>query len=79
MSMELKDHVKGKVVFVYYKDKNLWYLTETGLKFPVPIDDVQNATFLAVDKGLLFMRWIRKFLEDTAEAKENPFPRSSND
>lgn len=60
--MTLKDHVKGSVTFQYYRDSNLYYVTETGLVFPVPIDDIGNATFLNTDKAMLFMRYIRKFL-----------------
>jgi hypothetical protein len=65
----LKDHVKGHVAFQFYRDGNLWYTTETGLEFPVPIGDVGSATFLAYDKALLFMRYIRKHLEHVAEAQ----------
>jgi hypothetical protein len=32
-------------------------------EFPVPIADVGTATFLAEDKAILFMRYIRKHLE----------------
>lgn len=31
--------------------------------FPVPISDAGGATFLNVDKGIFFMRWIRKHVE----------------
>ncbi|HBI02305.1 MAG TPA: hypothetical protein DDY18_11865 [Flavobacterium sp.] len=65
--MTLKDHVQGKVTFQYYRDNQLFYKTETGLVFPVPIDDIGNATFLNEDKGLLFMRYIRKFLDTVKE------------
>lgn len=60
--MTIKDHVKGKVTFEYYRDNQLFYKTETGLTFPVPIDDIGNATFMKEDKAMLFMRYIRKFL-----------------
>lgn len=60
--MTLKDHVKGNVTFKFYREGNLMYETETKLLFPVPIDDIGNATFLAEDKAILFMRYIRKFL-----------------
>lgn len=68
--MSIKDHVKGKVTFQYYRDEKLWYITETGFLFPVPIDDIGNATFLASDKGILFMRYIRKHI-NTIETKDN--------
>ena len=61
----LKDRVGGNkaVIFVRYFDGNLWYRTEDGFEFPVPISDVGNATFLATDKAMLFMRYIRKHME----------------
>lgn len=64
MNLTLKDHVKGKVHFLYYQDLNLFYITDTGLMFPVPIEDIGNAKFLASDKAMLFMRYIRKFLQE---------------
>lgn len=61
----LKEMVGGGNVvnFIYYRDGNLWYITECGFEFPVPITDVGNATFLACDKAMLFMRYIRKHIE----------------
>jgi hypothetical protein len=59
----LKEHVSGQVHFRYYRDGSLWYENETGLIFPVPIEDIGTATFLRDDKALLFMRYIRKFLK----------------
>jgi hypothetical protein len=61
--MILKDCIKGKVKFKYFKDNNLYYQTENGFLFPVPTEDIGNATFLDEDKAILFMRYIRKHLE----------------
>jgi hypothetical protein len=64
------DMVKDKVVrFVCYRDGDLWYTTECGFSFPVPVEDAGVGTFLNVDKAILFMRWINKQieLEDTAK------------
>jgi len=59
-----------KVRFSFYRDKELWYVTEDGFEFPVPIDDVGTATFLVEDKAILFMRWIRKHMEMLEKAKK---------
>jgi hypothetical protein len=59
----IKEMVQGKVRFQFFRDNTLYYKTENGITFPVPLDDTGTATFLAEDKGILFMRWIRKFLE----------------
>ena len=62
--MNIKNMVKNKVVrFCFYRDGELWYTTECGFQFPVPINDTGNAIFKSEDKAILFMRWIRKHLE----------------
>ena len=67
--MSIKDLVKGKVVFKFYRKQNLYYETESGFVFPVPIEDTGDATFLASDKAMLFMRYIRKELKNREEDK----------
>lgn len=63
--MTLKEMVKNKTAkFVYYRDKELWYETEDGFLFPIPIADAGTATFNATDKAIFFMRWIRKYIEE---------------
>lgn len=59
----LKEHVKGQVVFTRFKQGYLYYTTELGLEFPVPISEAGEAEFKSVDKAMLFMRYIRKHLE----------------
>lgn len=69
--MSIKDMVKDKeVTFLFYKEKELWYTTECGFEFPVPIDDTGTGAFNNKDKALLFMRWIRKHLDTIEEGKE---------
>lgn len=71
--MNVKECVKGKVTFQYYRDGELWYECENGFKFPVPVTDTGGAVFLREDKGILFMRWIRKWIaelhDDTLEVE----------
>ena len=69
--MNIKEMVKGdkRVTFIHYKDSELWYCTECGFEFPVPISDTGNATFFAQDRAMLFMRYIRKQIALLAEAK----------
>ena len=52
-----------KVAFRFYRDRQLWYATECGFEFPVPISEAGTATFLAEDRAILFMRYIRKHME----------------
>lgn len=69
--MDIKEMVGGekKVKFLYYRKGELWYAAETGFKFPVPISDTGDATFLPEDRAILFMRYIRKQLEVVAKEK----------
>ena len=65
----LKNRIKGQVNFSYFRDGSLWYECEDGYLFPVPIKDTTNSqgaspTFNATEKGILFMRWIRKSMKD---------------
>lgn len=62
MTYDLKEMIRGKVKFDFYRDGNLYYRTENNLLFPVPVSDTGTATFLAEDKAILFMRYIRKFI-----------------
>jgi hypothetical protein len=62
--MTLKDHIQGRCKFIHYRQGNLLYQTSTGYNFIVPIEDTNDATFPAEDKGILFMRWIRKAINE---------------
>jgi hypothetical protein len=58
-----------KVRFSFYRDGQLWYETECGFRFPVPIEEAGTATFLAEDRAILFMRYIRKHISVWKESK----------
>ena len=76
---ELKSLVQpdNYVEFTHYQNGELWYRVMTEdphlgddqtyyapvFWFPVPIADTGEARFLAEDRPMLFMRWIRKHLE----------------
>jgi hypothetical protein len=48
------------------------YTMPAIFEFPVPIEDTAGARFLRSDKGIFFMRWIRKHIEflNTAHTQE---------
>ena len=60
----LKDYIKGETEFQFYRSGNLYYKTENGFIFGVPTSDTDDAIFLKKDKGIYFMRWIRKALNE---------------
>jgi len=68
--MSIKEYVAGPVKFKRYHKGNLWYVTENGFEFPVPVEDTGDAEFLSMDKGMLYMRWIRKHLDVVEKAKQ---------
>jgi hypothetical protein len=68
--MKIKDIVKGQTAhFVFYRDKALFYETDNGFLFPVPVDDAGSATLNQEEKAILLMRYIRKHLERTESAR----------
>ena len=68
--MTVKDLVKDKTVkFVCYREGELTYKTEDGFEFTVPTSDTGTGTFMAEDKAILYMRWIRKQWEAEEEWK----------
>jgi len=73
LPMTIKEMVRDhkKVRFSFYRDRELWYITEDGFEFPVPLDEIGNATFLAEDRAILFMRYIRKHMEMLEQAKKD--------
>lgn len=77
--MTLTEMVKDKKVkFKYYRDGELWYETEDGFEFPVPIGDTGTGVFKAEDKAILFMRWIRKRMEEQSHWEKERAEHSRN-
>ena len=69
----LKELVNKTIVhFVEYRKGNLWYNISgyEDFVFPVPIEDIGDAIFKASDSGMLFMRYIRKHLDNLQEAEK---------
>lgn len=63
MSYNIKEMVKNKIAnFQFYRKGELWYKTECGFLFPVPIEDIGDATFNSQEKAMLLMRYIRKWI-----------------
>jgi hypothetical protein len=77
--MTLKDLVKGKRVrFRFYRDGELWYATDDGFEFPVPISDTGTGIFKAEDGAIQFMRWIRKQLAERANWEKEREAQAKN-
>jgi len=70
--LSIKEMVAGgkKAQFIEYRQKELWYRTEDGFEFPVPIDDAGDGRFQAEEKAMLLMRYIRKHVEMIQFQKE---------
>ncbi|MEL6670652.1 MAG: hypothetical protein AAFR61_00545 [Bacteroidota bacterium] len=65
----LKDLVKDRrVYFSHYRKGHLFYhlpYDDQTWQFPVPVADVGDGVFLAEDKALLFMRYIRQAMKNS--------------
>ncbi len=67
-NMNIKENIKGYSTFVYFRDNAMWYRTETGMIFPVPVADIDGTTtLLAMEKSILLMRWIRRYIATQTE------------
>ena len=53
------------------------YYVPAIFEFPVPISDTAGARFLRSDKGIFFMRWIRKHIDFLRAAQTTPAPLAS--
>jgi hypothetical protein len=68
--MNVKDIVKdNRVRFLRYRQGVMYYSVATPGSsgehmFPVPLSDVGDATLHAEDKAIIFMRYIRKAIEE---------------
>jgi len=67
----VKELVQGRVNFEYYRSGYLYYSTtvDPDFIFPVPVTDTGEAAFLKEDKGIMFMRYIRKYQEEIKKDK----------
>ena len=48
----------------FYRKGKLYYITSDGFRFTVDVEDCGDAEFLPEDKAMMFMRYIRKQLEN---------------
>ena len=68
--MNIKDIVKdNQVRFLRYRQGVMYYSVSVPGKageymFPVPLSDVGDATLDAQDKAIIFMRYIRKAIDE---------------
>ncbi len=71
--MNLTEIVKdNKVCFSYLRKGTAFYsVVVNGIQFtfPVPLDDIGDATLLKEDKAIIFMRYIRKAIENNEFVK----------
>jgi hypothetical protein len=66
--MNIKDIVKNNTVtFNYYRQGVMYYevtYNDAEYTFPVPLSDVGDATLNVAEKAILYMRYIRKAIEE---------------
>lgn len=60
--------VRGTCTFDFYRNGVLYYRTQAGDVFPVPASDLGGASVNATEKGMLLMRYMRKFNDEIADA-----------
>ena len=67
--MNIKDIVKDNTVrFVRYRQGIAYYAVNVPADgahvFPVPLEDIGNATLELEDKAIMFMRYIKRAMSD---------------
>ena len=68
--MNIKEIVKDQNAhFVFYRDQSLFYETDNGFLFSVPISDAGSATINSQEKAIMLMRYIRKHIARTESAR----------
>ena len=55
---ELKELIKGDVHFKFFRKNELYYKTDCGFEFRIPVEDTGDGTFFATEKAILFLRYI---------------------
>jgi len=68
--MNIKPLIKNQCAhFEFYRDGSLFYKTDNGFQFPIPLSDAGAATINKSEKAIFLMRYIRKHLEIIEENK----------
>jgi len=57
------------VSFMFFLSGKLWYRTESGFKFPVPIKGSGQSVFLNEDRANRFYPYIKAHAEKLSKAK----------
>lgn len=67
----IKDLVSNNkmVHFQFYRKGELWYKTDCGFEFPVPVSDTGDGVFNQTDRAMMFMRYIRQHLKSIDEGR----------
>lgn len=74
VTFDIKSILKdNEVKFAYVRKGHLYYTIKHGFTylFPVPLEDIGDATFNTTEKALLFMRYIRKAQEEGSFVRYN--------
>lgn len=78
--MNIKEIVKNQNAhFVFYRDQSLFYETDNGFQFSVPISEAGSATINSQEKAILLMRYIRKHIARTETARAAQDAKNGDD
>ena len=70
MNSALKQHIVNQKAFLkHYRMGSLWYETESGFLFEVPISETGNGIFNQEEKTITLMKWINRQLDNNDKAK----------
>lgn len=71
--MTVKEHVEDnqKAIFKGFQNGLLFYETEKGLSFEVPVSETGTGRFLPEQKAIQLMKWIKPAVELQNKISEN--------
>ena len=68
MKYTIKEIVQGRTAqFAYYRQKHLYYsieLDDGNYVFPIPIEDLMEASVNREERAITLMRYVRKALDE---------------
>lgn len=65
------DIVKEGATFSHYREGHLYYVTDSGFVFAVPVAEVGNGTCCTKEKTMTFLKWVKP-QHDAITEEERP-------
>lgn len=70
--VKVREHVEKnqKAQFEFYRGSTLYYRTDKGLLFEIPVSETGDAVFKNQERAIILMKWIRRQLEENEKGRK---------